>query len=102
MSTPSIDWTDLSGLDKIVAAYSIGDNVVVVETSDSREVKITAWRDLRSRQYRADFERRGTIRVDGREHHVWANTSAYGQCAGEDVQSCLEAAVLAVDRIQVY
>jgi len=97
-----IDWADLSGLDKVVAAYGIGDNCIIVETSDNRHVRITAWRDLRSGKYVADFERRGGVKTGGRELQVWAHTTAYGECTGDGLQSCLEAGVLAVDRLQVY
>ena len=97
-----IDWADLSGLDKVVAAYGVGTNCIIVETSDNRHVRITAWRDLRTGRYVADFERRGGVKTGGRELQVWAHTSAYGECTGDGLQSCLEAAVLAVDRLQVY
>jgi hypothetical protein len=50
----------------------------------------------------ADFERRGGVKTGGRELQVWAHTTAYGECSGDGLQSCLEAAVLAVDRLQVY
>jgi len=42
------------------------------------------------------------MKTGGRELQVWAHTSAYGECTGDGLQSCLEAAVLAVDRLQVY
>jgi len=97
-----IDWADLSGLDKVVVVFGVGNNIVVVETSDGREIRITAWRDLRDGRYVADFERRGTVKSDGREFHVWSQTSAYGTISGESLQGCLEAAVLQVDRVHVY
>jgi hypothetical protein len=97
-----IDWADLSGLDKIVAIFSVGDNVVIVETSDGREIRITAWRDLKGGRYNADFERRGTLKAEGREYHVWAHTTAYGNVDGDNLQGCLEEAVLQVDRVHVY
>ena len=97
-----IDWADLSGLDKVVAAYGVGNNCIVVETSDNRHIRISAWRDLRTGRYVAHFERRGGVKAGGRELQVWAHTTAYGDCTGDGLQSCLEAAVLAVDRLQVY
>jgi hypothetical protein len=97
-----IDWADLSGLDRVVAVYGIGDNVLVVETSDGREVRITARRDLRTGRFNADFERRGTVRSGGQEFSVWAHTSAYGHCEGDGLQACLEEAVLQVDRLHLY
>jgi hypothetical protein len=97
-----VDWTDLSGLDRVVAAYTVSDSAVVVRTSDGRELRITAWRNLSTGQYVADFERRSTVKTAGHEFHVWSQTPAYQRCTGEDVQSCLESAVLEVDRVHVY
>ena len=102
MGSSYIDWADLSGLDKIVAVFGVGNNVVVVETSDGREIRITAWRDLKDGRYSADFERRGTVRNDGREFHLWAHTTAYGTVSSDSLQGCLESAVLQVDRVHVY
>ena len=98
----SVDLTDLSGLDKIVAAYEIGDDCIVVHTTDARDVRITAWRNLSTGEYVADFERRSTVRSQGKELQVWAQTPAYARCTGEDRQSCLETAVLEVDRVHVF
>jgi hypothetical protein len=36
---------ELSGLERIAAAYAIGDDTVVVETTGGREIGITAWYD---------------------------------------------------------
>jgi hypothetical protein len=82
----------------------VGENVVIVETSDHREIRITAWRDLRTGNYVADFERRGTVHAGGgKEFHVWAHTTAYARPdAAPSLQACLEAAVHEVDRMQVY
>jgi len=100
--TSSIDWTELSGLDRVVAAFTVSDSAVVVRTSDGREVRITAWRNLSTGQYVADFERRSTMKSGGHEFHVWSQTPAYQRSTGEDIQSCLEAAVLEVDRVHIY
>ena len=98
----SVDLTDLSGLDKIVAAYEVGDDCVIVHTVDARDIRITAWRNLATGEYVADFERRSTIKSGSKEMQVWAHTPAYARCTGEDRQSCLEAAVLEVDRVHLY
>jgi hypothetical protein len=96
-----VDWDDLSGLDKIVAIYQVGDSCVVVETSEGREIRITAWLDRRTRQYVADFERRSAA-PGGGQLKVWAHTPAYARCVADDLLGCLEAAILAVDRVPVY
>jgi hypothetical protein len=97
-----VDWQDLSGLDRIVAVYGVGDNAVVVETAERREVRITAWLDHRTGQYVADFERRCAVTSGGHQLRVWAHTQAYARCVGPDVSGCLEAAILEVDRMPVY
>jgi hypothetical protein len=97
-----VDWEELSGLDRIVAAYEVSDRAIVVETSDGREIRIAAWRDLGTGQYVSDYERRSVIRYGGKEFRVWAHTPAYRRCTADDVASCLEAAVLEVDRINLY
>ena len=82
----------------------MGENVVIVETNDRREIRITAWRDLKTGNYLADFERRGTVHTGGgKEFHVWAHTTAYAKLEGApSLQACLEAAVHEVDRMHVY
>jgi hypothetical protein len=97
-----VDWDDLSGLDKIVAIYQVGDNTVVLETNEGREVRVTAWLDRRTRQYVADFERRSAVSGGGQQLKVWAHTPAYPRCVADDLLGCLEAAILAVDRVPVY
>jgi hypothetical protein len=97
-----VDWDDLSGLDRIVAIYQVGDSSVVVETSEGREVWITAWLDRRTHQYVADFERRSAVPGGGQQFRVWAHTPAYPRCVADDLIGCLEAAMLAVDRVPVY
>jgi hypothetical protein len=91
-----------SGLDRIVRAHEVSDRSIVVETIDGRELRITAWRDLGSGQYVSDYERRSVIKSGGKEFRVWAHTPAYKRRIADDVASCLEAAVLEVDRINVY
>jgi hypothetical protein len=97
-----VDWDDLSGLDKIVAIYQVGPNTVIVDTTEGREVRITAWFDRRSGEYVADFERRSTFTSGGQQLRVWSQTPAYARCVAEDLVTCLEAAILAVDRVAVY
>ena len=96
------DWEELSGLDRIVAAYEVGKNSVVVEISDGREIRITAWHDRASDHYVSDYEKRSVIRSGGHEFRVWAQTPAYTRCTADDAASCLEAAVFEVDRVKVY
>ena len=97
-----VDWEELSGLDRIVAVHEVSDRAIVVETTDGREIRITAWRDLGTGRYVTDYERRSVIRSGGKDFRVWAHTPAYQRCTADDVASCLEAAVLEVDRINVY
>jgi hypothetical protein len=97
-----VDWDDLAGLDRIVALYQVGPNTVIADMCDSREVRITARFDRGKGRYIADFERRTTISAGGQTLKVWAQTPAYAQCTADDLTSCLEAAVIEVDRIPVY
>jgi hypothetical protein len=97
-----VDWDDFSGLDRIVALYQVGANTVIAETSEGREIRITAWFDRRTGEYVADFERRSTLTSGGQQLRVWAHTPAYARCVADDLVSCLEAAILAVDRVPVY
>jgi len=77
---------------------------VIVETNDSREIRITAWKDLKTGDYLPDFERRGTVHAGGgKEFHVWSHTTVYGRPEpAPSLQACLEAAVHQVDRMHVY
>ena len=97
-----VDWDELSGLDQVATIYQVGANTVVLETTDSREVRITAMFDRRSGRYVADFERRCAMTSGGQKVRVWAQTSAYADCVSDDLVGCLEAAILAVDRLHVY
>ena len=97
-----VDWDELSGLDRIVAVYQAGANVVLVETRDNREIRITAWFDRQEGRYVAEFERRCTISTGGQQLRVWTQTPAYARCVADDLIGCLEAAVLEVDRLPVY
>jgi hypothetical protein len=73
-----------------------------VELADAREIRINAWLDMSTGWYVADFERRTAVSSGGRTLQVWAKTPAYGAVTGEDAHSCLEAAVIEVDRRRVY
>jgi hypothetical protein len=97
-----VDWTELSGLDQVASIYALSESSLVVHTHDSRDIRITAWRNLSNGEHTADFERRSTIRSGGKEFSVWAQTPAYQRVTAPDLQSCLEAAVVAVDRIHIY
>src|SRR5437773_10585504 len=98
----TLDWDELAGLDRIVTAYAIGDHSVVLETTDGREIRITAWHDRAAGKYVSEYERRRTIVSAGHELRVWAHTPAYPRCRADDAASCLEAAALEVDRVKVY
>jgi hypothetical protein len=97
-----VDWDELSGLDRVAAIRQCGTNVVLVETRDGREIKITAWFDRHAGRYIADFERRANVSSGGQQVRVWAQTPAYARCVADDLIGCLEAAVLEVDRLPVY
>ena len=98
----ALDWQELSGLERIASAYAIGDHSVVVETTDGREIRITAWHDRARDRYISEYERRSVLKSGGHDVRVWAQTPAYKRCTADDAASCLEAAVLEVDRINIY
>jgi hypothetical protein len=100
--SPALDWDELSGLERVVRAYAIGDHGVVLETVDNREIRITAWHDRARGTYVAEFERRIVVKTGGHDYRVWAHTPAYKRCLADDAASCLEAAVLEVDRTNIY
>ncbi len=101
-SSGALDWQELSGLERIASAYAIGDYSVVVETTDGREIRITAWHDRARDKYISEYERRSVLKSGGHDLRVWAQTPAYKRCTAADAASCLEAAVLEVDRINIY
>jgi hypothetical protein len=98
----ALDWEELSGLERIAAAYAIGDHSVVLETTDRREIRITAWYDRAKGKYVAEYERRSVVKSGSHDFRVWAQTPAYKRCTADDAASCLEAAALEVDRVNVY
>ncbi len=93
-----VDWDELSGLDRVVAIRQAGPSMLLVETRDSREVRITAWFDRHTGRYVAEFEKRTAITSGGQQLRVWAQTPAYAKCVADDLVGCLEAAILEVDR----
>jgi hypothetical protein len=98
----AIDWEELSGLERIATAYAVGDHSVVLETTDGREIRITAWYDRAADKYVTEYERRSVVKSGGHDLRVWAQTPAYKRCTADDAASCLEAAVLEVDRVKIY
>jgi hypothetical protein len=96
------DGNDLAQFASIVAAHEVGSNSIVVETSDSREIRITAWRDLSTHRYVSVYERHSTIKSGMKEFRVWAATPAYAQCTADSIDECLESAMLEVDKIRLY
>jgi hypothetical protein len=98
----ALDWEELSGLERIASAYAIGDHSVVLETTDGREIRITAWHDRAKGKYVAEYERRSVVKSGSHDFRVWAQTPAYKRCTADDAASCLEAAALEVDRIKIY
>jgi hypothetical protein len=93
-----VDWDELSGLERVVAIHQAGTNTLRVETRDNREVRITAWFDRHTGRYVAEFEKRTAIKSGGQQLRVWAHTPAYAKCVADDLVTCLEAAILEVDR----
>jgi hypothetical protein len=90
------------GLARIAAVYDVGENSIVVATNDRREIRISAWRDRSTGQYIAQYERLSVITSGGQQLRAWAQTPVYERCASNDLHACLEAAVLEVDRVQIY
>jgi hypothetical protein len=82
--------------------YDAGESTVMVETNDGREIRITAWRDCSTGEYVAQYERLSVVKSGEQKLRVWAQTPAYKDCASRDIHACLEAAILEVDRVQVY
>jgi hypothetical protein len=96
------DGNELAAFEKIVAAFEVGSNSLVVETCDGREIRITACRDLSTHQYVSAYERRTKIKSGMQELHVWAHSPAYRQCTADEIEECLEAALIEVDRARLF
>src|SRR5256885_16732590 len=63
----TLDWDELAGLDRIVTAYAIGDHSVVLETTEGREIRVTAWHDRARSRYVSEYERRSVVQSGGAE-----------------------------------
>src|SRR5436309_765263 len=92
---------DFHRLDGLVAAYEVSPQCIVVKTREGREIQITARRDLVSGNYVSEYERRGSVSTRDNTYQVWAQTPAYEICIADDLETCLEAAVLEVNRVHV-
>src|SRR2546429_4433239 len=93
----AIDLEELSGLDRIASAYAIGDHSVVVETTDGREIRVTAWYDRARNRYVSEYERRSVVKSGGPHFRVWAPTPASKPCPTDDAASCPGGRALRVD-----
>src|SRR5256886_16102317 len=85
----AIDLEELSGLDRIASAYAIGDHSVVVETTDGREIRITAWYDRARNRYVSEYERRSVVKSGGDDFCVLAQNPAFKPCPAGGRASCL-------------
>ena len=93
--TVAFDWDELAGLDRIAVAYTVGEHAVVLETTDGREIRITALYDRARGKYVAEFERRSVVKSGNKEVRVWAQTPAYKRRAAEDAMPMTAAAIAA-------
>jgi hypothetical protein len=96
------DGNDLAAFATICAVYEVGSNSIALETTDGREIRITAYRDLSTHQYISYYERRSTIKSGTKEFRVWATTPAYPHCTADSIDACLEAAMHEVDKLRLY
>src|SRR5256885_11010107 len=90
----AIDLEELSGLDRIASAYAIGDHSVVVETTDGREIRITAWYDRARNRYVSEYERRSVVKSGGHDFCLWGPKPAYKPRTTPDPASRPEAPLL--------
>src|SRR5256885_12331888 len=95
----AIDLEELSGLDRIASAYAIGDHSVVVETTDGREIRVTAWYDRARNRYVSEYERRSVVKSGGDDFRVWAQKPGFKPRTADDAASRLGAAALQGDRV---
>src|SRR2546430_16000012 len=93
----ALDLDELSGLDRIATAYAIGDHSVVVETTDGREIRVTAWYDRARNRYVSEYERRSVVKSGGEEIPGWAETPAFKPWTADDATRRPGAAGLAGD-----
>src|SRR2546430_16000013 len=94
----AIDLEELSGLDRIASAYAIGDHSVVVETTDGREIRVTAWYDRARNRYVSEYERRSVVKSGGDDFLGWGRKPAFKPCTADDAASFPGAAALPVAR----
>jgi hypothetical protein len=93
---------DLDALDRIERVEQIGSQTVIARTTEGREVRITATRDLRAGKYRAEYEHRVTLNTGGKAYTVWALTPAHGRVVAADAKTCVEQALRDVNRLRLY
>src|SRR2546430_13671012 len=98
----ALDLDELSGLDRIATAYAIGDHSVVVETTDGREIRVTAWYDRARNRYVSEYERRSVVKSGGHDLCGWAPKPAFQPFTADDAASCPGTARLAVDPVQLH
>src|SRR5256886_10253543 len=98
----ALDLDELSGLDRIATAYAIGDHSVVVETTDGREIRITAWYDRARNRYLSEYERRSVVKSGGHDLRGWAQTPAFKPRTADEAASRLEAPRLQGGRVNIY
>jgi hypothetical protein len=98
-ATAELDLTDLSGLESV---FQIGRDVLDVWTTEGREVRITAKRDLGTGQFHAEYERRTTVGNGANSCRVWAATSAHLPSVAVDAQTCLQGALEEVNKLHIY
>jgi hypothetical protein len=95
-----LDLPDISGLETI---YRIGRETLELRTSEGRELRITAKQDLKTGEYRAEYERRTTVKnCDGSTCHVWTSTVIYGPMISAEIETCLRRALEDVTKLHVF
>jgi hypothetical protein len=99
-AAPTLDISDIDGLELV---YRIRGDLVELRLSEGRELRIAVMQDLRTGEYRAEYERRTTVRnLDGAPCHVWTTTSLYDPMVSADPETCLRRALEDVTRLHVY
>lgn len=94
---------DLGNMPALECVYRIGDETLDLRTCEGRELRIIAKQDLRTGEYRAEYERRTTIKnCDGTTCHVWTTTTVYGPMISADVETCLRRALADVTKVHVF
>src|SRR2546421_11310653 len=83
----TLDWDELAGLDRIVTAYAIGDHSVVFETTEGREIRITAWHDRAPDKNVSEYKRRSAVKSGGQDLRVWGQPPPYNAATAADPPS---------------